>query len=99
MPTHGKARDHTRTALTDRQPFSRSGFSMSAVAGTAPSLGRLPEKVAAQYRADEPKIVYTVMSYRTPIAWVLDDGTVTIPDVRYTPTTNSHQALCRYGLR
>lgn len=39
-----------------------------------------------------------VYSYSTPIAWVLDDGTVVIPDHRYSSTTSGHQSLCRVYL-
>jgi hypothetical protein len=42
--------------------------------------------------------VYVVFSYVTPIAWVDADGTVTIPDTRYSPTTTQHQGQCRAWL-
>ncbi|WP_345580374.1 hypothetical protein [Nonomuraea rosea] len=48
-----------------------------------------------RYRADEPRIVYVVLSYSTPIAWVRDDGKVIIPESHYSLTTTRHQRLCR----
>lgn len=43
-------------------------------------------------------VVYIVWSYSTPIAWVDADGTVTIPDVRYSSTTTQQQSKCRAWL-
>ena len=40
-----------------------------------------------QFRAG---IVYTVMSYRTPIAWVMRDGRVIVPPIRHSQTTGRH---------
>ena len=42
--------------------------------------------------------VYVVWSYQTPIAWVDADGTVTVPDQRYSVTTTQHQGQCRAWL-
>lgn len=42
--------------------------------------------------------VYVVWSFSTPIAWVDADGTVTVPDVRYSVTTTRHQGQCRVWL-
>lgn len=38
---------------------------------------------------------YYVYSYNTPIAWVDSNGTVTVPDERYSTTTSRQQNLCR----
>lgn len=97
MATHGKARDLTIEALSNREPFRRAGFSMSARDGSAPTWGQLPEQYRLQYRAQEESclIAYTVMSYQTPILWVLTDGTIICPDVRYSRTTTTHQGLAR----
>lgn len=97
MPTHGKARNLTENALSNREAFRRAGFGMSAVTGPAATLGQLPEPYRAQYRAQESAglIAYTVLSYQTPILWVLTGGTVIYPDVRYSVTTSNHQGFAR----
>lgn len=47
---------------------------------------------------DNPEVRTWVYSYGTPIAWVMSDGTVVIPDHRYSVTTTHHQGLCRVYL-
>lgn len=42
--------------------------------------------------------VYVLWSYQTPIAWVDADGTVTVPDVTYSPTTTIQQNKARAWL-
>lgn len=44
-------------------------------------------------------LAYVAYSYSTPIAWVTHDGTVTVPDVKYSSTTSRQQTLCRAYLR
>ncbi len=41
MPTHGAARKVTINHLSNRKPFQRKGFAMSAVAGKFNGTGRL----------------------------------------------------------
>lgn len=61
------------------------------VAGAPPAGGGdLPRGIVIPATA-----IYVVWSYRTPIAWVDHDGTVTVPDVHYSNTTTMHQHLCR----
>lgn len=43
------------------------------------------------YKADD--VVYTVVSYETPIAWVRRDGSVHRVNQKWTPTTSKHQSL------
>src|SRR4051794_25851349 len=95
MATHGLAATRTRMALAKREAFKRHGFGMSAVTGRAWTCGQLPEPHRAQYleAADAGRIVYTVLSYATPILWVLDSGEVVQPNVRYSVTTSNHQGL------
>lgn len=83
------------TALANRKPFR--GNSMRATQGTLNGTGKLPSEQAALYAeaAGAGRIVYTVISYRTPIAWVLSDGQRVIPDVHYSTTTSRQQNLCR----
>lgn len=87
----------THEALMDREPFTTRG-ALSAIAGSNGTgynagTGKLPEPWATQYRDDSARITYTVMSYQTPIAWVLDDGTVVKPPVTYSITTSGHQSM------
>lgn len=93
MATHGAAAAATRKALAGRKAFKRAGFGMSAVEGYPSTAGQLPEPFRHEFWASRLEIVYTVLSYETPILWVLADGTVVQPDVRYSPTTSQHQGM------
>lgn len=42
---------------------------------------------------------YIVFSYRTPIGWAFPDGTVVVPDVKYSVTTSRGQNVVRGYLR
>ncbi|MFC5833272.1 hypothetical protein [Nonomuraea insulae] len=83
--------------LAQRAAFRTSG-GLSAVCRAPEETGRLPAEWAERYRADVPRIVYVVLSYATPIAWVRDDNRVIIPDCCYSLTTTRHQRLCRTWL-
>lgn len=83
--------------LANRIPFRTNG-SLRAVAGAVGETGRLPLEWQDRYRADRDVIVYTVVSYETPIAWVTEAGAVEIPDAGYSLTTNRHQNMCRAWL-
>lgn len=95
MASHGQARTDTLKALRAHQAFKRSGFAMTAIEGAAHSAGRMPEGWAAEYMAaaNAGQITYTVMSYATPIAWILDNGTKVQPPVKYSMTTSQHQGM------
>ncbi|MGJ5894420.1 hypothetical protein DF268_11715 [Streptomyces sp. V2] len=94
MPKFATQSWAVRRALAARQPFTTHG-ALSATDRQSYCVGRLPQRWADLYRsdADAGRIVYQVYSYSTPIAWVLDDGTVTMPQVRYSITTSRHQGL------
>lgn len=83
--------------LAQRAEFSTRG-ALSAVGRALTETGRLPCEWVERYRADAPHIVYVVLSYATPIAWVRNDGRVIIPDCSYSLTTTRHQRLCRTWL-
>jgi hypothetical protein len=57
------------------------------------AFGRLPE----QYWTAVARAQYVVWSYATPIGWVNDDGTTTVPDVGYSLTTGQHQMIVKYA--
>jgi hypothetical protein len=40
-------------------------------------------------------LTYVVMSYSTPIAWVLEDGTKVVPEEWYSQTTTRQQKAVR----
>jgi hypothetical protein len=79
-----------------------SGNSIRARACTPNSqpygTGVLPHAFAHEFNraADAGIISYVVYSYATPIAWVLKNGEVIVPAVRYSVTTSRHQGVvCR----
>lgn len=60
--------------------------------------GRLAAEWRSRLREDSNAgLAYVVFSYATPIAWVTLDGTVVVPDTKYSPTTSNHQGLVRQG--
>lgn len=71
---------------------------LRGVAGAPVNTGLLTEEALRQYVSDGAanRIVYTVVSYRTPIAWVRDDGRVFKPDVFYGAATTRHQNLLKF---
>jgi len=101
MATHGRARQLTIAALESKTAFKRSGFAMKGVEGAVSSTGHMPAEDAREYNnfANADEIVYTVVSYATPIAYVTKDGAVRVPDARYSVTTTTHQGMCRTYLR
>jgi hypothetical protein len=96
--------DDIEYALKNLKGFRNSSGSFRAFEGQINGdLGELPDEWVERYRTDASlfTIAYTVMSYKTPIAWVLSDGDgvvheVVIPKVFYSQTTASrHQSPCR----
>lgn len=94
MPTHGNAREITINNLRNRIAFQRKGFAMSGIEGKFNGTGRMQDKAYQDYLSAE-NVTYTVLSYGTPIAWVIDNDTVVIPQDSYSVTTTNHQNLCR----
>lgn len=72
-----------------RIPFKASN--LEGMQGTHYSTGIMPKDWADTYRAEGDNIVFTVVSYDTPIAWVLADGTEVKPPVKYSVTTSKQQ--------
>ena len=60
--------------------------------------GHLSDEDAADYKQDGEHITYTILSYDTPIAWVLDDGTYVLIEDQVTQTTARHQNTARLAL-
>lgn len=57
------------------------------------AVGELPVKYHDSVRAAR----YIVFSYETPIGWTGADGTRTVPDVGYSPTTGQHQYTVKHA--
>jgi hypothetical protein len=98
MLTRGKVAKTTSRSLYDHTAFGCKGSDIWAVEGTVSELGRLDSMWASLYAVQHDEIVYTVLSYDTPIAWVLRTGAVIIPDAKYSVTTSHHQSLCKVYL-
>lgn len=73
-------------------PFK--GSNIQGISGATSTSGRMPLGALTQYNAhrDANAIAYTVVSYSTPIAWVLNDGTVIDPGYSYSVTTQRHRS-------
>lgn len=80
--------------LERREPFEASH--LSAIRGAVTDTAYPPDEWAERYAEDE--VTYTVLSYRTPIAWVTEDGEIVQPPVRYSVTTTNHQRIANGGL-
>ncbi len=95
MSVQHKAWHAFRSAFIDKRPISFKTNALSAISGSVFATGELPPPHREEYRkaAEEGLITYTVLSYRTPIAWVLESGEVVIPEVRYSVTTSGHQGI------
>ena len=78
--------------IREHRPFTASN--LSAITGPHYTNGDLPVDWAAHYRdqALEGVIEYTVLSYQTPIGWVVRNRWV-IPMLRYSLTTTRHQGV------
>ena len=77
-----------------RQPFQAGAIS----GGVNYDAGRLPEPWRTMFIQQNnvgAKVAYVISSYATPIAWQLTTGQWIVPNVRYSPTTDKHQALVR----
>lgn len=90
----------TRVTLKDvpakwraREEFNCNGTLTGHIVseGMSPSVGRLNDDEINRLITDLPNLAYVVMSYRTPIAWVLRDGTEYRVVQRFSVTTSKHQ--------
>ena len=88
LETRGR---RTAEAIGNHEEFNTGGSLCARRSVRGIDSGRLPRDWAARFDSDRDRIVYVVVSYITPIAWVLDDGTVRIPNVKFSVTTTKHQ--------
>lgn len=108
MPSEGRTAD--RASLAAMLPFKRRGSNLWAVYGAVQDLGYLSwcptlRGYREHYRSVRScgEIVYTVLSYRTPIAWVRavrdTSERVYVPSNSvWSRTTNNHRAVARDAL-
>ena len=78
--------------VSKRLPFSNSSGTFRGIVGHPSTLGDLPY----EWRNAFPRrgVLYTILSYDTPIAWLTEDGW-TVPPVRYSNTTTQQQGVVR----
>lgn len=88
----GAGYSELRRALRERLPFKTGG----ALYGTDTAIyttGQLNHTELSRFERDRDRMVFVVYSYATPIAWVLDDGTVYKVQQRFSVTTSRHQSF------
>lgn len=83
--------------IAAREAFESHTGNFRGVPWEVGYLGSLPGAWRRAYEATQASITYTVMSYRTPIAWYAE-GRWVIPDVKYSQTTTRHQNLVREAI-
>ena len=88
--TRGAGRERLNHALENELPFKTSG-SLSGDTYIV-TYGQLNHEEIAQLEADrEIGIRYFVISYKTPIAWVRNDGKIYCVKQHFSVTTSKHQ--------
>lgn len=102
----------TRDAIRTQTPFQTSG-ALCGVKGNAGYTGRLNPAERAEFQRVANNIVYTVLSYSTPIAYAyrqMNDGSLPpsgvaadrimwhVVDQKFSPTTSTHQSALRAAL-
>lgn len=87
-----------RHALTNHLPFTTSGSLTGSTRDTQRHTpcgfgerGYLRGADLDAFNRDYDRIAYIVRSYLTPIAWVLEDGTVYRVSQKFSVTTSKHQ--------
>jgi hypothetical protein len=83
-------------------PFNRGnmkGFQVNE-GDSLPDLGRLPEPYRTQIKQQHElhMVHYIILSYGTPIGWILYSGTKVVPDVSYSVTTAHHQNVVKVAM-
>jgi hypothetical protein len=84
--------------LAQREPFQ--GYTMAAY--NPPVLwttGQLNRWERERYEVAQHQIIYTVLSYGTPIAWITEDGQIYHVAQKFSVTTSKHQSYARAWLR
>lgn len=89
---------HAPAMIRDRVPFRASALTGTDAAPLGS--GELPEPFASDYYGAgvSGSLRFVVLSYSTPIAWLLESGEWIVPNVRYGRTTTGHQSAVRVAL-
>lgn len=96
--THGNGHSVLVRALQNREPFTTSG-ALKAQHNAPYNTGMLRYEDYEQFLKDRENIVYTVISYSTPIAWVTKNDDVYIVNQKFSATTSRHQSVVASYLR
>ena len=83
-----------RAAFDQRRAFNCND-TLRGHYGSPTTYGRLAAMWVAYIRQFRDQIVYSVVSYDTPIAWVMRDGRVIVPPAWYSQTTSRHVSALR----
>jgi hypothetical protein len=75
------------------KPFSNSTGNLRGFPGRPSTFGWLSQENRAKF--PDKGVTYTIMSYDTPLAWRLEDGSWVMPKASYSPTTGKQQSIVR----
>lgn len=99
MPLRQTGRRAIAAGISTRVKFTHGNVSGKSYSnGLRVLTGRLPREHATALKAIT-EAVYVVKSYATPIAWYTETQGWTVPDVKFSATTNHHQAAVRMAVR
>jgi len=93
MAKFGSNSWQAREALADRKAFKTYGSFKATGPEALPWGNRLPADWRERYERQYDEITYVVWSYDTPIAWVLEDGSVIKVNHKWSVTTSKHQGM------
>ena len=98
----GMSTEELRAVLVPPKPFHTRTGNLRGMEwwglGQATEAGDLPEPYLAQFVATE--VDYIIYSYRTPIAWFVNDtGEWFVPNVNYSLTTTQHQSAVKGAIQ
>lgn len=96
LKTNMEARRRAGELVSQRLPFSNTSGSFRGFPGRPNTFGWLPEEYRRMF--DTHRVLYTIMSFDTPLAWLKGTGEWVVPDVSYSPTTSRQQTIMRVYL-
>jgi hypothetical protein len=96
LKTNMEARHRAGELVSQRLPFSNHTGSFRGIVGRPDTLGWLPEEWRKVW--DKSRVMYTIMSFDTPIAWLKGTGEWVVPPVSYSTTTSRQQTIMRVYL-
>lgn len=96
LKTNMAARHRAGELVSQRLPFSNTSGSFRGIVGRPSTLGWLPDEYRKKW--DTSRVMYTIMSFDTPIAWLCGTGEWVVPAVSYSATTSRQQTIMRVWL-